>query len=234
LLGRGPARFDILVVRGPARFDILVVRGPARFDEATLSALLSTSPDGRWQPAIGDPTLMGWVTVLAYGAAALLAFKSASAVRNDPALSPIEGGLSRFWATLALFLLLLGINKQLDLQTLFTQLARDLALAQGWYAERRRYQLIFIGAVAALGLLGTVGMAVALRRIAAHIWLALLGLGFLVSFVLIRAASFHHVDLFLRAGPVRLPWVFELTGIGLIGLAAARSRRLAVQDQAVE
>jgi hypothetical protein len=46
----------------------------------------------------------------------------------------------------------------------------------------------------------------------------------LVSFVLIRAASFHHVDLLLRAGPVRLNWVFELTGIGLIALAARRAQ----------
>lgn len=190
-----------------------------------MNALLSTTPDGRWQPAIGDPTLMGWVTVLAYATAALLAFKSASAVRRDPAHASIEAGLSRFWATLALFLLVLGINKQLDLQTLFTQLARDLALAQGWYAERRRYQLIFIAAVATAGVLGTLGLAFALRQIAAHIWLALVGIGFLVSFVLIRAASFHHVDLLLRAGPVRLNWVFELTGIGLIALAALRSAR---------
>ena len=189
-----------------------------------LSALLSTTPDGRWQPAIGDPTLMGWVTVVAYGAAALLAFKSASALRRDSARSSSEGGLSRFWAMLALFLLLLGINKQLDLQTLFTQLARDLALAQGWYEERRRYQLTFIGAVVVAGVLGTIGLAFALRRIAARIWLALVGIGFLVSFVLVRAASFHHVDLLLRAGPVRLNWVFELTGIGLIALAAARAR----------
>ena len=194
--------------------------------------LLSTTSDGRWQPAIGDPTLMGWVTVVAYGATALLAFVSARTLRRDRARSAIEGDLSRFWATLALFLLLLGINKQLDLQTLFTQLARDLALAQGWYEERRRYQLTFIGAVVVAGVLGTVGLAFALRRIAAQIWLALVGIGFLVSFVLVRAASFHHVDLLLRAGHVRLNWVFELTGIGLIALAALRARL--AQRQAAE
>ena len=45
----------------------------------------------------------------------------------------------------------LGVNKQLDLQTLFTQLARDLAMAQGWYEERRRYQVAFIIAIGLLG-----------------------------------------------------------------------------------
>jgi hypothetical protein len=184
-----------------------------------LSVFLSTTSDGRWQPAIGDPTLMGWVTVLAYLAAALLALRSAWAAKRAPA----QRALARFWLALSLLLFLLGINKQLDLQTLFTQIARDAALAQGWYEERRRYQVMFIAAVGVLGVVGTLGLAFALRKIAARIWLALLGIGFLVSFVLIRAASFHHVDLLLRAGTLRLNWVFELTGIGLIAVAAVRS-----------
>lgn len=181
-----------------------------------LSALLSITADGRWQPSIGDPTLMGWLTVVAYATAAVLAFLSGRRAVDEPSLA-------RFWRALALLLVLLGINKQLDLQTLFTQLARDLALAQGWYEDRRRYQVLFIAVVGVVGLLGTLGLAFALRKIASRIWLALLGIGFLVSFVLIRAASFHHVDLFLRAGPVRLNWVFELTGIVLIALAARRT-----------
>jgi hypothetical protein len=198
-----------------------------------LVSLLSTTPDGRWQPSIGDPTLMGWVTVAAYAGAAVLTFRSAYALRGEARASHAPGliaknrSLARFWRSLALLLLLLGINKQLDLQTLFTQLARDLALAQGWYEERRQFQLLFIAGVAVLGLVGTLGLAFALRKIAARIWLALLGIGFLVSFVLIRAASFHHVDLLLRAGPVRLNWVFELTGIGLIALAAQRESKRA-------
>jgi hypothetical protein len=198
---------------------------------ALLSAVLSTTADGRWQPSIGDPTLMGWLTVAAYASGALLAFQSAQRAAREAALGSHSSTkaaqtktIARFWRALALLLLVLGINKQLDLQTLFTQLARDLALAQGWYEERRRYQVLFIAVVSVLGLLGTLGLAFALRKVARRIWLALLGIGFLVSFVLIRAASFHHVDLLLRAGPVRLNWVFELTGIGLIALAARRAQ----------
>jgi hypothetical protein len=195
-----------------------------------LSVFLSTTADGRWHPAIGDPTLMGWVTVAAYLVAALLAFRRARAARvdarepnHDAARGSAERALARFWAAVALLLLALGVNKQLDLQTLFTQIGRDLAHAQGWYEERRRFQVMFIACVGVLSLLGTLGLAIALRKIATRIWLALLGVGFLVSFVLIRAASFHHVDLLLHAGTVRLNWVFELTGIGLIAAAAARS-----------
>jgi hypothetical protein len=170
---------------------------------------------------------MGWLTVAAYAAAAFLAFKSARAVTQEPRRDRAQRALMRFWQALALLLLALCVNKQLDLQTLFTQIGRDLALAQGWYEDRRRYQVLFIGAVAVLGLLGTVGLGFALRKVVARIWLALLGLGFLASFIVIRAASFHHVDELLHAGPVRLNWVFELTGIGLIALAAHRAARSA-------
>ena len=63
------------------------------------------------------------------------------------------------------------------------------------------------------------------------------GLGFLTTFILVRAVSFHHVDIFLRSrvGGLKFNWILELGGIGLVGLAAllgyqnpaARTKRLA-------
>src|SRR4051812_24787616 len=43
-------------------------------------------------------------------------------------------------------------------------------------------------------------------------------LGFLVTFVLVRAASFHHIDALLGYGRVRLNWVLELSGIILVAM----------------
>ncbi len=47
---------------------------------------------------------------------------------------------------------------------------------------------------------------------------------FILGFVVIRAASFHHVDALLaaRLGGVRWNWIFELSGISVVGLAAFR------------
>ena len=56
-----------------------------------------------------------------------------------------------FWLTLALLLLFLGINKQLDLQTLLNDIGRRKARAEGWYGNRRYYQTMFIAAVTVLG-----------------------------------------------------------------------------------
>ena len=54
---------------------------------------------------------------------------------------------------LTILLLLLGINKQLDFQTLFNDVLRRMAKADGWYSVRRFYQVIFIATITALGLL---------------------------------------------------------------------------------
>jgi len=57
--------------------------------------------------------------------------------------------------------------------------------------------------------------------------LALSGLTFLLSFVVIRATSFHHVDVFLSQTALGLKWnwILELLGIGLVGAGAIIERR---------
>ena len=77
----------------------------------------------------------------------------------------------------------LGINKQLDLQSLLTQLLRDAAQFQGWYADRRHYQFAFVVAIAAAGVLGVGAMAWVLRRVLGRVWVTVLGLGWMTSFV---------------------------------------------------
>ena len=48
------------------------------------------------------------------------------------------------WFGLSILLLVLGINKQLDLQTLLTALGREIAQENGLYESRREIQLIFV------------------------------------------------------------------------------------------
>src|SRR5215204_4654788 len=106
-------------------------------------ALSLTDPgaalDGRWHVGIGDPTLIGWVTVAGYflgASVAFLAYRScrSEGQRFDPARAR-EGGnqrlLASFWLLACITLTALGINKQLDMQTLLTQAMRDVAHMQG-------------------------------------------------------------------------------------------------------
>jgi hypothetical protein len=114
---------------------------------------MAAGPDGRWEIGIGDPTPLGWITVAAYAAAAVLAWRNAGAARRTAVPHS-------FWIALTALMLALGINKQLDLQTWLSQAGRDLAIAQGWWEQRRAVQAVFIALLAA----GAVGVAVWARR----------------------------------------------------------------------
>jgi hypothetical protein len=186
------------------------------------SMLLAVTVDGRWQPGLGDPTLMGWVTVAAYMSAALGCFWTAwREPRRD---GTRRGRPSTFWLVLASLMVALGINKQLDLQSLVTQIGRDVIKALSLYEQRRALQTGFVLTVA-LACAGSLAAFVwAARRRLKGRWPALLGMLFILCFVVVRAASFHHVDAFLAAslGGLKWNWILELGGIAVVGSAALR------------
>ena len=109
----------------------------------------------QWSPGLGDNHLMGWVTVLVYLLACVAAvFAARRLVGPDPVMRRER----RFWVITAVLMALLAINKQLDLQSLLTMVARCHAQLAGWYDVRRVVQEAFIylvaaGAVVSLGLL---------------------------------------------------------------------------------
>lgn len=197
-----------------------------------LTALLVTGADGRWHPGIGDPTVMGWVTVVAYFATAFACHQARKAsslgARSLASVAPPEAAnqraLATFWLAVFALVVFLGFNKQLDLQTFFTQTMRDLALRDGWYERRRPLQVGFVIAVAVIGFFGTLVVGYLLRHVLRRIALALAGVMLIVVFVVMRAASFHHVDVLLGSGgPFRLNWVLELSAISVLFAAAYRA-----------
>jgi hypothetical protein len=198
---------------------------------------------GTWSPGIGDPTFVGWLTVAAYLAAAFLCFRvyrrmPAPVGRRAPGsarvLAPLLGALASsrreiaalpgdvrlraLWLGLAVTLFLLGLNKQLDLQTVLTEIGRIMARSEGWYAGRRRVQAAFILGVLLVGawIFRTVVLLARgnLRRMRS----VLIGAVFLVCFVTIRAASFHHIDRFIGedVGGFKLNWILELGGLAFV------------------
>jgi hypothetical protein len=192
--------------------------------------VLETASDGRWHPGIGDPSWTGWLTVAAYALAAglaWLAFRScrseaARLERSEPHQAANERRLAWFWLIACLTVTALGVNKQLDLQSLFTQTLRDAAHMQGWYDDRRRYQFRFVLAIAGAAVAGVGTMGWVLRPVLARVWIGILGLGWITGFVIIRAASFHHVDTFLRSISHAGNVAFELSGIAMVAAGARR------------
>jgi hypothetical protein len=191
-----------------------------------MSATL-TCAFAQWNPGLGDNHLMGWVTVGVYLGAATA---SAMAARQLAGCYRVQRRERRFWALTALVLLLLAVNKQLDLQSLLTMVARCHAALAGWYDARRVVQEAFIYIVAVGGAVGLGLLTLLLRDILGRVWLALVGLVFVCVFVVIRAASFHHVDMLLGAttAGMKLNWLLELPGPILVAAVALRHLRAPV------
>jgi hypothetical protein len=172
-----------------------------------------------WRPGIGDPTIGGWVTVILYFFAVWSAWKTAhSAISSERQL----------WCAISILFIGLGINKQLDLQTAFTELGRMVAFDQGWYGERRTVQLWFIAGVALTCIFIAIILLIWVRKSPIPTRLALIGTTIVLTFVLIRAASFHHIDRFIgnRILGFKWNWVVEMSGIAIV-IIASEWRRLA-------
>jgi hypothetical protein len=184
--------------------------------------MLAEVVEGRWRPGIGDPTVIGWVTVAAYLVAALGSFRAAWREPRTDDKRPNRP--ATFWLVLCGLMVALGINKQLDLQTLVTQIGRDVIRSWGLYQQRRELQAGFILAVALLCAAAVAAFFWSARRTLRHRWLALVGTVFILGFVVVRAASFHHIDAFLaaRIGGMKWNWVLELGGITAVAVAAFR------------
>jgi hypothetical protein len=191
--------------------------------------LVSLVADARWHAGIGDPTPLGWLTVVAYGLAAVLCARAVVIARSaerrfsgvDDLQARNQRSMKHLWLLIGILMVLLGVNKQLDLQTLVIQRVRRRAYVDGWYGERRRYQVDFIISMTIAGAIAVTGLCVWLRRVLRRVFLVIVGIGLLVLFVLIRASSFHYVDRVLSlGGRVRINWIIELSGIGLIVVAA--------------
>jgi hypothetical protein len=175
-----------------------------------------------WRPGIGDPTFGGWFTVFLYVLAVLSCLRTTIAIRDA---RPPEPDSVVFWRNVTALMAALGVNKQLDLQTAFTELGRAIARAHGWYEQRVEVQIAFILLVGCCALATVVLMTARLRRAPASTAVASFGVTFVLAFVFIRAASFHHFDRFIGTSILgfRWNWVLEMGGISLV-IAGGRSR----------
>jgi hypothetical protein len=178
-------------------------------------------PPTNWHPQLDNPDVLGWSVVAAY----LLAATACGWVAYKTDKGEPEAG--RIWCLLAVVLLFLGINKQLNLQTLLIVLGRRAALAGGWYERRRWAQAVFAAAFALLGLCSLGFFAAHARRFIAQNRLAFLGVLVLLSFVVLRASTINHAnELFgVELKDARWAWLLELCGSLLIALSAAAAAK---------
>ena len=181
-----------------------------------------------WTPGIGDPTIGGWVTVALY----LLASGSCWISAQKLGLADIpRSNERRAWRAISVLFLALGINKQLNLLSALTEAGRVLAQDQGWYEQRQFVQLVFIALAAMTCLIAAITLLLWARNFPIPTRIALIGTMMVLGFVLIRAASLHHVDWLIRQRilGLRWNWILEMSGISLV-LFASQSRQVGAKS----
>lgn len=186
---------------------------------------------GNWRRDFGDNDLLGWATTLAYFAVAALCFRAARALRRhappdgprERAPPDQESQSARDWVLIGAGLILLGLNKQLDLQILARDAGVALVKLAGFDAQRRWVGRVFVVlvSVAVLWVLGRAARR--LRGARRGHTLTLVGLAMLACFFIARAAQYLPFlkDVNVRFNDV-LHIVLELGGLAVVGASAWR------------
>jgi hypothetical protein len=172
-----------------------------------------------WAPAFGDHDLYGYVMTVVHLVAAGLAVKVAI---QGPFLSDARRAERWLWAIGATGLVALAINKQLDLQSMILAAARCVARGQGWYENRRAYQTeVILGMTIAAAVIVPVVLLL-LRKAFVGNLAFVLSMSALVAFVLLRAISFHHLDVVFGTDVLsfRLHRLIEVTALTVVILVA--------------
>ncbi len=190
--------------------------------------------NGHWYWGLGDPDLgavlvTGLYFMVAIACLLVGRLSRSAGPLNRPAatFSPSNGekknsGEDWAWYRLAAIMFCLGINKQADLQSLLTLYGRELLKQAGLYEIHRQIQVMFIIGVMLTAALTSLSALWLARRWSWACRFAAVGLGFQAAFIVIRAASFHHVDILLgtRLGQMKINLLFEPVGLILVLMAA--------------
>ena len=122
---------------------------------------------------------------------------------------------------LTLGLVVLGFNKQLDLQILFEEIGRWMADHYGWYDQRREVQFLFVGIFFAL-LAATTVVLLIIRERLPELGFTLMGVELILAFIALRAATLEHVRMIPPHPWVPVPGraVLEFSGIVIAGAGA--------------
>ena len=172
----------------------------------------------------GHLTPLGWAMLTLYMGAALFAFRAAAASNSRNSVA-----MGRVWICLGVILSALGLNKELDLQTLLIEFGRHVAHSEHLFAYRLKlYLVFFLGFMLAIIVLLTVVMlrfSSDIGIFARQFPLAISGCGLICAYIVIRAALIDNVDLILGVGLKQIPflWLLEAGGLLLIMVQAIRT-----------
>ena len=169
-----------------------------------------------------DQSIVGYTITAGYLLSSLLLFYSLFC-RANCCESMGSKRSTLLWSASATLALLLGINKQLDVQTYLTQWGRELSRNWGIYSGRRNAQLLASILIISLVVAAAVYAIVFVRKVGWGLRVAILGLAICMAYVVLRLISIPHVDHWFRVdvGGWKMSWIVELTGVGVTLVGAS-------------
>lgn len=182
----------------------------------SIQAILAILEKNGWRLCIGDPYPIGWIIFAAYLIASVLCFYVGNSISKSNSINKEKRDII-FWYGLSILLFFLGINKQLDLQTLFTASGRAIAHSQGWYTIRREVQKIFIIGFTFISLFSLIGIGIFFKKQVLKNYYIIIGAIVIVFYVIIRASTFNHIE-FIPSGlhtifSIHTKYIIELLGL---------------------
>jgi len=177
----------------------------------------------QWKPRMGDPSLSGWVITIAYSCAFFLCL-TAGLLGHSSERQRDSAGSIILWYIFSGIMLVFGVNKQLDLQTLLMRVGSRLSQVQGWYEFRRAVQLLFVVVLFAVFILFIVYMLRKLKGNWNYFTVTPLGTLIVLVWVMVRAALMQNIDFTVFHTHVhvhgRINHLIEFGGVVLTGLGA--------------
>lgn len=173
--------------------------------------------EGYWINKRGDPTVIGWFITLFY----FFVFATSLYLLKKTTPNILDNKYIWFWYGVTILIILLGINKQLDIQMLFADFARLYAKVSGIFENRKPFQHKILSFLTTIGISIFSVTIYKLWNAPKRMWLALIGFCILFSFPIIRLISLHSIEALLSISVLNIQVVdvIEILGIILVLIA---------------
>jgi len=160
-----------------------------------------------WLSKSGDDTFWSWVITLIYLLTIILSLYYVHNIKTEKTKHFL-------WISISIFLMALGINKQLDIQILVEMVGRFIAKNLGLLQHRYFIHFIFAFSLFVIMIAISIFVLIRIRTIIGQSLIALSGVTLLTLFV------------FIRAGSIYVPRIHGLELLGLMIIFADLSYRL--------
>jgi hypothetical protein len=135
----------------------------------------------RWKLCFGDPTFIGWLLTGIYLLIGMFA------LRRSYKLAECSGE----WFAMGALMLFFSFNKQLDLQTLISDVGRWIATSLGLMEQRHLFKIFFMLAMVLCIVLTIWYLRKTVLVFFRQFKLTVVGLAGFIIFIILRASSFH-------------------------------------------